>query len=302
MRSGWILAVVIGVSLYFNARYYSASRQQLKVNDEQAAEIARLQQELKQEKAMTQARREQEEQAVAQLKESLAQARSDLDSTGQRLHSIQNAMNDRRETAALEEKLAEQRSVVQDLEAQLKVTQARVAQTSSEGNLAQGQNKTNQRLGDEQMKAQIAAQEQTIKGLQAQISDLRKRRYDFDASRQADQLQTQVDAQKVALTQLKGQREYVAQQWEGQKNLTQLQTQSQQQGLKTSEAQLGQQIAEQKAVSQQLERELADAKQSKASQKATISGLQGEYQRLQDQVKDLQSQLSQHEARLKELQ
>ena len=301
-RSSLILFAALVASIYFTAKFYSASRDQTKSLESQSAVIDKLQQELDREKGRNQAQRKLEEQAIEQLKDQQRQARSNLEAIGQRLHSIQNASNDRNEAGAIQDKLNDQRGILLDLDQQLRVVRAKTSQISSEGNLAQGQNKVNQKLSDEELKNQIALQEQSIKNLQGQIADLRKRRYDFEAAHQADLLQSQVNDQKLGLQQLKNQRQTVTQQWEGQKSVSQLATQTRQQELKTSEEQLKQQISEQKALSQQLERQLQDAKQSKASQKATLAQLQSDYAQQKAQVEDLQGQITQHEARLKELQ
>jgi chromosome segregation ATPase len=228
---------------------------------------------------------------VEGLKSKLKQEQEALVLAEDRLRIDRNGGAGGREIPALQDKLNEQKSMVQELENSLKAVQSQQKQLDQQGHLTLQQYGQNQKQTDADAKAEINAQQSTLKAMQDQAKDLNRNRNDYNTSIQLKDLQGKISQQKLYVEQLKTQRAQASQEYDSAKIGTSVQTQQQKQDLKRSEQDFQARLSAEKATLSKMQKDVQGGMASKKSLQDELRSAEADYNAKKAAVAETQTQL-----------
>jgi hypothetical protein len=288
-----ILALIggLGVSAQKLAELSRKNQELTAVNQKQSDEMKILRDSLLQVHKQEQTEYLAQQTSVEGLKQKLRQQQDALSLATDRLRMDRNEGPGGREIPAMQEKLAEQKSIVEDLDHSLKGVQAQQKALDHQGNQTIQQYGQNERQTDLDAKAAIDAQQATLKSMQAQAKDLFRNRNDYNAGLQLKALQTQITEQQQTVDQLKTQRAQAKQEYDAAKIGTSAQVGQQKQDLKRSEQDLQTRLSTEKSNLSKMERDVQSGNASKKASQDELHNAEADYNAKKAQVAETQAQL-----------
>jgi hypothetical protein len=228
---------------------------------------------------------------VEGLKSKLKQEQDALALAADRVRVDRNQGPGGREVPAMQDKLGEQKSIVQDLESSLRGVQTQEKNLDHQGNQTIQQYGQNQRQTDADAKAEIDAQTATLKAMQAQAKDFYRNRNDYNTGLQLKTLQGQILQQQQTLDQLKAQRAQAKQEYDAAKQGTSAQVNQQRQDLRRSEQELQTRLSTERATLTKLQSDVQGGNNSKKAFQDELRNAEADYNAKKTAVSDTETQL-----------
>ncbi len=293
-KSGGILflALVVGLAVSIEKLFELSgqNRELIATNQQQADQIKDLQAGFQKVHQQEQTHMLAEQTTVESLKAKLKQEQDALSVAADRLRVDRNEGGSGNDASVLQDKLNQQKALVQDLETSLRGVQAQEKNLNQQGSQTLQQYGQNQRLTDNDAKAQIQAQQETLKELQAQANPL-KNRVDNNSIVTYKNLQTQIAQQKLLIDQLKSQRAEANQEYNSAKIGTSAQVGQQKQELKSSEQDLQTRLNTEKANLAKMQKDVQGGAASKKARQDEMKSAQADYDAKKAAVQETQAQL-----------
>jgi chromosome segregation ATPase len=273
----------------------------LQDNQKQAEQIKNLKATLLKEHLKEQTEYLAEKTTVEALQQQLKQAQDNFALADERARKAHNFGAGGEEIGSLQEKLAQQKSLISDLSNSLKGVRERLHQIGQQENQSQHDYGSNQKQSDLDAKAQIQVQQDLLKQMQAQANQLRKQRYDFDAQQKAKDLDYQISQQKNVIQQMQDQRNSVAQQYGSAKNQDHFVNETQKQELKRSEQDLQSQLNNEKSNLDKMQKDVQTGVSTKKAREEEIRTADADFRTQKAKVQELQAQLQVEQQKLQTL-
>jgi chromosome segregation ATPase len=286
------LALVVGLAVSIEKLFELSgqNRELVTTNQKQVDKIKNLQDGIQKVHQQEQTQMLAEQTTVEGLKAKLKQEQDALSAAVDRLRADRNQGGSGNDASVLQDKLNQQKALVQDLESSLRGVQVQEKALNQQGSQTLQQYGQNQRQTDADAKAQIQAQQDTLKELQSQANPL-KNRIDNNSVVNYRNLQTQIAQQKLLVDQLKSQRAQANQEYNSAKIGTSAQVGQQKQDLKASEQDLQSRLATEKSNLAKMQKDVQGGAASKKARQDEINSAQADYEAKKAAVQETSAQL-----------
>jgi chromosome segregation ATPase len=234
---------------------------------------------------------------VENLKDKLKQQQDAVALADDRLRKDRNEGAGGREVPALQDRLQQQRSVIDDLQNSLKGVQEKQRQLDEQDRANRSAYNQNGNASDAELKAQIQTLDANLKAMIDQANQLKKQR-DYSSQQQLQTLNTQIAQQKDQIQQAKAQRTETQQEYVAAKTGSHSDLQAQKQQLKSSQQDLQNQLGTEKASLARMQKDVQSGQASKKSREDEIKSAEADLNEKKSAMQETLNSLQQEEQKL----
>jgi len=293
MRVVWILALIVGLSAYWNFKLQRENAKEQRELKKAKDEENKLEHDLILARDQKQSQINEEKKIIQDLTFTLKNKTHDLEALADQLKGINDVDLGGNNLSTQDWDIRHQKELVADLDRQLKDVRAQEKELSSQTRNVQLQDKAARGASENALQTQIYNQEQTLQQIQGTLNQARAER----ASKEITQkLQDQVNQQRAFVNNLKEQKQTLSRQWtiaSAQHNTRQAMPE-----LQNSERDLINKLNTEKDNLARLQQDYNSNKSVANVHKNQVGQLQKDYQNKKQDIASLQSQIDEHNRRL----
>lgn len=299
------IALVVSIAWHAQTRRALEAEKAQRLNqDEQikslAAQIQSLESQLSQAKQQNQTQMGTELSRIAELKAKLAAQKDLADQAKQRLEDARSNARPTGDSAALQERLKQEKSYIDELGRKLQQHHQQESQLSSQNKTELQQMKFQQQEDRLALDAKIRNQETIIQGTLEKL-DQHKGRKDFIGKEETQKLRDELKAEKTALSDLNSQKRTWDRQWRQEQALSTDQTHLSQQELKEYDQKLRQTLQQEQGRFQAMQRELSSTQKESQTKQDEIKKLEVDYQQQSAKATQLEAALRNEQEALQQI-
>jgi chromosome segregation ATPase len=296
MKIVWILALIAGLSAYWNFKLQRENAKEQRELRRAKDEENKLEHDLISARDQKQEQINEEKRILQDLDRDLKNKNHDLEALTDQLKGTNDVDLGGNNLSTQDWDIRHQKELVADLDRQLKDIRAQEKQYSNQTKNVQNQDKIARAESENALQAQITYQEQTLQQIQATLNQARADRASYEVTHK---LQDQVNQQRAFVNNLKTQKATLSRNWtiaSAQHNIDQTMPE-----LQNSERDLTNRLITERDNLARLQADYNSNKTVANNHKGEVSKLQRDYQSKKIEIAGIQNQIAEHNRRLQAL-